>query len=145
MIQGSLTSRCALKVWVILRRRRCALSRDKGIPDSTHGRAAARLRLCLIRACSKFHPLAWKKIYDRGCIPYLNIQNFVAADKFFRGRIAPRVRRHSMTRQPEKQPQTTAPDPSDVIRESIDLDSFDQWAGAVKRQMVAALKRRGSM
>ncbi len=50
-----------------------------------------------------------------------------------------------MTRQPEKQPQTTAPDPSDVIRESIDLDSFDQWAGAVKRQMVAALKRRGSM
>ncbi|MBW4651513.1 MAG: hypothetical protein KME20_00385 [Kaiparowitsia implicata GSE-PSE-MK54-09C] len=50
-----------------------------------------------------------------------------------------------MTRQPEKQPQATTPDPLDATRESIDLDSFDRWAGAVKRQMVAALKRRGSM
>lgn len=46
-----------------------------------------------------------------------------------------------MTRQKDSKAYPSAQAPADPQEGTFD---FDQWAGAVKRQMVASLKKRGS-
>lgn len=46
----------------------------------------------------------------------------------------------SMNRQSEKSPQSSSQTPMQTPNEGAD---FDQWAVAVKRQMIASLKRKG--